>query len=273
MIPTSKIALLHTADTIDAQLLACHTNAAKVLSKRHTDNGWLHLIECQEPKTYDELNAALNSIEAQNKKTLFLPILDDGGSTDGRIVLSPSFIDGFQADETWQQPSSSAAISDLLIPGFKRLSKQLKVDFAINVHGSEGKRKREPTRSIYEEATAADATLLLDIADKKRRKTPAKKACPKTSNTKRAIKRKARSPVASPDISEIDEDEFGLAPLPTDPQFTAASFSLKALDAITKAHAEAMASKDDTVKALTNALMAKDELIRTQAALIAMLQK
>ena len=50
-------------------------------------------------------------------------------------------------------------------------------------------------------------------------------------------------------------------------------FADKALDAINKSHAEAMAAKDKTIEALTAALVTKDELVRAQAALIAALQR
>ena len=110
--------------------------------------------------------------------------------------------------------------ADLLIPGFRRLSKQLKVDFAYNVHDAgDGKRKRE--------------------------QKPQETTAPAPPPTKKAA------------VKPVKEETAKTGSI--------ASFAQIALDAVTKSHADAIAAKDDTIRALTAALVAKDELINAQA--------
>lgn len=218
--PISKTALIYTSVQLDPRLLSKHTGAEVIRSAKY-ESGWLHLLECKTPKTYDDLHEALLAIEHHLKAKCFLPVLDDGGRTSGKIVLNPS-PDTFVPTETWRRRPDEDG--DLLIPGLRRLSKQLQVDFALNVHGTEGKRRREQPKSIYDEETAP------------RRAT------------------KPRVPPAN------DED-------------ITTSFAEKALDAINRSHAEAMAAKDETIRALTDALVSKEEVLRTQASLIMVLQR
>jgi hypothetical protein len=56
----------------------------------------------------------------------------------GKIVLSPTAC--FKNEKTWKKKHNKD--TDLLIPGLKRLSKQLHVDFAYNVHEG-GKRMKK----------------------------------------------------------------------------------------------------------------------------------
>jgi hypothetical protein len=210
---TAKTALVYTSIQLDPGLLSKYTDAVEIRTTRY-DKGWLNIVECRKPKAYEDFNQALTAIEAHLKLKCFMPVLDDGGCTDGKIVLNPS-IDVFAATNTWRVGD------DDLIPGLKRLSKQLKVDFATNVHGSEGKRKREQTRTIY------------DMECEPPKKTARHRA----------------------------EDT------------SLSSFAEKALDAVNQSHAKVIAAKDETISALTNALLLKEELVRTQASLISVLQK
>lgn len=218
--PASKTALVFTTTQIDPQILSIHSGA-NVIRTAAYEHGWLHLLECEQPKSYDDLEKALTNIEAELKTKSFLPVLDDSGCTSGKIILNPP-LDTFIPTTTWTRPSESQ-VDKLLIPGLKRLSKQLKVDFAVNVHGSEGKRKTIQTI-------------------RERNARPQKMAATK-SRTPRS------------------ED-----PNPT------SSFTEKAFDAVKLLHTEAIQSKDETIRALTNALATKEEIIRTQASLIMVLQ-
>lgn len=217
--PVAKTALIFTSIPVEPGLLSKYTGADVIRAAKY-EAGWFHLLECDSPKTYDEYQEALAAVEHRLKAKCFLPILDDGGRTSGKIILNPS-PDTFIPTDTWRRPSDDG---ELLIPGLKRLSKQLKVDFALNVHGSEGKRKREQTRTIYDEETT---------------------------------QRRPTKPRASP----TNEDD-----IPT-------SFAEKALDAINRSHAEAMAAKDETIRALTSALASKEEILRNQTSLLMILQR
>jgi hypothetical protein len=129
----------------------------------------------------------------------------------------------------------------LLIPGLKRLSRQLHVDFAINIHGSEGKRKREQRRSVYEEASINHAEKLERLRQKRM------KLKNDTSD--------------SSDYNESDDS----VPKTTPKDFTPTP--KKMMDTLTTAHTAALASKDEVIKSMlqshTAALAAKDALIAT----------
>jgi hypothetical protein len=217
---TSTNALAFASIQVDPRVLSKCTNAVAIYYAPY-DKGWLYRIECHRPKTYDEFNEALIATERILKASCFIPILDDSGSTDGRIMLNPPK-DTFKATEVWRRLPKE---DDQLIPGLERLSKQLRVDFATNAHSGEGKRKREQTKTVYDEESAA---------------IPRHKKTPKA--------RKAMDESHTP-------------------------FVEKALDAVNESHAEAMAAKDETIRALTSALAMKEELVNTQASLIAILQR
>jgi hypothetical protein len=210
--PTAKTALVHSVERIEPELIAKHTNAAKIRCTKH-ENGWLYGIECKEVRDFDTFTTALEAIEQElGRGRVFTPILDDSGSTEGRIILNQPF--PTKAELVWK-----AGDDDLLIPGLRRLSKQLKVDFAYNVHDAgEGKRKREQKPpQAFEPAPP-----------------PPKKIATKPKDE--------------------SKHDTGIT-----------SFAQSALDAVTKAHADALAAKDDTIRALTAALVSKDELINAQA--------
>lgn len=202
------------------------------------------------------------------------------------------------------------------MPILSRLCKQLQIDFASDTHGQDGeKRKREPTRSIYEEAAANFEKDEAERAQKKKsRKRAMKKGqhkaarrwmAKKTTPIAKALPA-AHSADASAEISEIDEGERSSFPYNPEEQHAimlhaAASLAqlgrqntlrmeeevaatrekaatvkqrapMKAM--LVKAHTDALlAAKDDTLRATTAALMAKEELVKLQATLIAMMQQ
>jgi hypothetical protein len=241
---TATTAIAYANTQVDPNILAKYTNAVDIQSTPY-DKGWLYHIECRNPRTYDEFSEALTATEIHLKTRCFLPILDDGGSTNGKIILNPPK-DAFMAprDE-----------NDLLIPGLKRLSKQLKVDFATNVHGSEGKRRREKTRTIYDEDV---------LPETKKPYKPRVVAAKPHEDTHSFTEKKPKERSSPPPTTERAADPINERPY---------SFAEKALDAINDSHAQAVAAKDETIRALTSALAMKDDLLRTQASLIALLQR
>lgn len=192
---------------------------ANTIEYKALDNGeWLYVLQCKKPKEFAEWADALTATEIHLKKIrCFKPVLDDGNSTDGKVSLNPQFEGGFKPTGTWRNRRATEKLLSL-----DRLNRQLRVDFAIDVHGAEGKRRRGKTKTIYDEETPkATEEAMTDteevVASKKGKKADAK--------------------------PKLD------------------SFAEKALDVISKAHADVVAAKDETIKALTTALVAKEELI------------
>jgi hypothetical protein len=102
-VSASKTALIQTNARINLELIAKHTGAVKIRTMKH-EGGWMHMIECDRVKGFDAFSAALSAIENELKprsKCLFRSILDDSGSTEGKIVLNPSFIQNFKSEEIW----------------------------------------------------------------------------------------------------------------------------------------------------------------------------
>ena len=220
-------ALVHSDIEIDPELLARYTGAATIVMAEcwaEDGGGWTHRLHFADKQTsYDKLSEAMVAIEIHKKSRCFTVLLDDAGRTSGKISINPAPLDptAFKSMRPWPPGPS-----DLLIPGLERLSKELKVDFVVDVHGRDGKRHRKQSSTVYEELPAPHA---------------AKAALPP---------KKAKAQPRHGD-----------------------GFAEKALDAIHQSHKEAMQSKDETIRALTNALVLKDELTRTQAALIGALQR
>ena len=225
-------ALISTDVEIDPEVIARYTGAATIDTaerKEEDGRGWLHLLRFNDkPRSYDQLNEAMVAVEIHMKSRCFSSLLDDAGRTNGKLVLNPEELNPreFRSIKKW--PTGP---SDLLIPGLERLSKQLKVNFASDVHGGDGKRSRAKVKTSYNEtANVYGGTHA-------------------TSPTKKTTT------------------------LPQRHSNNRGSFSEKALDALNLSHKEALLSKDKTIETLSNALVLKDELIHTQAALISALQK
>ncbi len=160
--------------------------------------------------------------------------------------------------------ASSINEGNLLTPYLRRLSKQLHVDFATDVHCAEGKRKREPTRSVYEEAA-------MNLKEK---------------NLKHMMKKKERAEkrrMSDDDSNHIVKMMNAAASLTqlrirntTGPSVSGTDSTLvaeKAIESINKAHEDTIAAKDFIIKSITTALATKEELIRTQSMLISMMQQ
>jgi hypothetical protein len=160
----------------------------------------------------------------------------------------------------------------------KRLSNQLRVDFAADVHGSGGKRKREPTRSIYEEAAKEQMAC--------RKKGKLSKGVKKSSTIPRTTHNETAeiSEVDDQDSYDDDTHELMLRAASSLAQLSAGHTKgtndatekekeiASVVDTIMKAHADALAAKDEAIQAATVALAAKEELVKAQSAIIAMLQ-
>ncbi len=247
-IAASKTALVQSSARIDPELIAKHTGAVQIRFAKNKDN-WLYGIECGKIKRFDTFSTALKAIETDTGHR-FMRILDDNGSSDGKIMLDRPFPNSLES-ETWRQTGN-----ELLIPGLKRLSKQLKVDFAYNVHDAgDGKRKRETT--MPKKIT-------------KPRQQRAEKPKPQ-QQTEKPKKTNEDQPKQT-DESIIVQPNETIKQTP-EQQPTITSFAQKALEAVTKSHADTIAAKDETIRALTAALVAKDELIDAQAELMRTLQR
>jgi hypothetical protein len=167
---TSTVAIVQTRCNVTPSLFGQYIGTETVISRKYKD-GWLYVLKHETPKTFNYFDEAIAKLdqhlktEHKAKESFFIA---DSETTDkvligvsGSVYMSKIFdkktqqlrrsVDVWRMQSTVPPRKRSAKADPLLIPGLKRLSKQLHVDFAINVHGGEGKRKREPTRSIYEE--------------------------------------------------------------------------------------------------------------------------
>ena len=226
--PSSDIevhsAVVRSNKIIDPSLFGQYTGVETVIFKKD-DDGYTYILRSETPRTYNDIESSINALDAHlietNKENSphqpesnFMRVIDDNKTSSGKIMLSNNtYLASMMSTKTgkfrkgvevWRQASTvpprkrvtadGGEESMLLIPGLKRLSKQLHVDFAINVHGTDGKRKRQPTRSIYEEAAMQ--------AKKKVKRPYVRKAAVSKSSPKE------EGDASSADISEIDESEF-----------------------------------------------------------------
>jgi hypothetical protein len=161
-------------------------------------------------------------------------------------------------------------------PSIRRLNKQLEVDFATDVReGCSGKRKREPTRSVYEEAAVSVERDLAEKASKKKMRRANKQTAPKTPTKKpyyaySADEQHTLMLNAATSLAQMGE---------TRRQETASihdklDAAETTINLITKEYSDALlAAKDEAIRTATAALAAKEELVRVQAALIAIMQQ
>ena len=154
--------------------------------------------------------------------------------------------------------ASSINEGNLLTPYLRRLSRQLHVDFATDVHCAEGKRKREPTRSVYEEAA------MKTFKHKKKKERAEKQRMSDDDDSNHIVK--MMNAAASLTQLRIRRD---MAPSVSESSLVAE----KAIESINKAHEDTVAAKDFIIKSITTALATKEELIRTQSMLISMMQQ
>ena len=302
---SNPCALVHTKSKINPSLFGQFMSIESIASKAHSpSDGWIYLLKPNATQTYDSLDMALKRIDEHLSHTahtscsqfhavgpngerimlggchpLFREIVDANGELCAGVsvwhmnkTLPPRKRPMATIDKE-NEPSKPAPKPDrqLLIPGFKRLSRQLQVDFSVNVHGSEGKRRREPVRSIYEDAAHERA------------------------NHKKRV-RKVRPPTNDcGDISSMDEDELlhhaetlvSLSSGDASPEkrmttskkqtlsdnASIISSLARAMDVVSQAHAHTLGAKDETIKAMDLASKALAETVRTQAALIAQMRR
>ena len=110
-VPSASTALVCSSTALDLDILAQYTNAIKVQTKNEQHNRWLYHIVCPQSKDYDQWNHELIAVELHVKARCFQPLLDDGGRTNGKILLQPSFPSGFYPTETWTAPRKKRKIS------------------------------------------------------------------------------------------------------------------------------------------------------------------
>jgi hypothetical protein len=213
---TSTTAIVLARSKVDMQLFGQFVGSEIVVSRKSGSN-WLYVLKGDAKKSFHEFEMAIDALDSHLRtphqpEPLFLPVLEAEHQTSDKVILGtpglPLLDEVLEAlrdapkgqTELWRMnstvPPRKRAIPDgeLLIPGLKRLSKQLRVDFDVNVHSGEGKRKREPTRSIYEEAA-----MLSKKAAKSKNKKP---------TGRKQSKPYEIDSLSSPEISEIDESEF-----------------------------------------------------------------
>ena len=249
----SAIAIVLARSKVDMQLFGQFVGSEIVVARKSGTN-WLYVLKGDTKKSFHEFETAINALDShlrtqQQQEPIFLPVLEAEHQTSDRVILGtpglPLLDEVFEAlrdqasnqTELWRMnstvPPRKRAIPDsaLLIPGLKRLSKQLRVDFNVNVHGGEGKRKREPTRSIYEEAVMLNKKAVTSKTKRQRGKRQSKQHEDDSS---------------SPDISEIDESEFKRSKLISIPQDDLS----KILALISSAHAAIVEVKDEMMKTM-----------------------
>ena len=216
-------AVVRSNKRIDPSLFGQYTGVETVLYKKEDGDGYTYVLRSDTPRTYNTLEASINALDAflmesdkeNSPQSNFIRIIDDNQTSSGKIMLSNN-LTGITSSksgkllkgvEIWRQSATvpprkrvmaeEATTVVVLDPVLKRLNKQLRVDFAIEVHGNDGKRKRQPTRSIYEEAA-------LEAEQRVKRPYVKKSMKPKSS----ASTTDAEETTSSAGISEIDEEEF-----------------------------------------------------------------
>jgi hypothetical protein len=170
---TSTVAIVRTRCKMEAALFGQYVGCDTVISRRHNTAGsWIHVLNHNEtPKTFDEFHTAIMRLDdflmarGHGEPSFFLSVSE---TTGDKVLIgisgTPLFHQLFdertgqfrKSVEVWRMESTmpprkrpTPSASTLLIPGLTRLSKQLHVDFAINVHGGEGKRERKRPLTIY----------------------------------------------------------------------------------------------------------------------------
>ena len=158
----------------------------------------------------------------------------------------------------------------------RRLNNQLRVDFAASIHSTNTKRKREPTRTIYEEAAHCMKTdeehralknLLKKTGNALKHDTSTQSAIEENENHSIAKMMNAAASLAQMSMKH----ECNL--LHPNDEIDKMYSSKTTIETIVKAHEDTLAAKDYIIKSITAALAAKEELVRAQATLIATMQQ
>jgi hypothetical protein len=259
----SHTALVHSLYKLDPALFGQYMGSEKVISRKIGTEGWVHLLHYDQPVTFQHLQQGIITLDQnllqQDKykyaRTVFYPLSDrddDKIRAGANHVLIHKILDvnGDPMDgaEIWQmrdiKPPRKRAIDEgltVLIPSLKRLNHQLDVDFSVDVHGTEGKRRREPVKPVY------------DTTEKKKAKRRAKRAIDHDELMQHA---QTLVSLSSGNTTPNSHDKRTGNVIDT---------LSKAMDAIHKAHSEAMACKDETIRAM-------QETIHTQNSVILALQ-
>ena len=266
----SQTALVHSLYKLNPALFGQYTGSEKVISRKIGTEGWVHLLHYEQAVTFQHLQQGILALDQtllqQDRfrftRTVFYPLSDrddDKVRAGANHVLIHKILDAngdpLDGAEIWHmrdiKPPRKRAVEEglaVLIPSLKRLNHQLEVDFSVDVHGSNGKRRREPVKTVY------------DTTEKKK------------------TKRRAKRVVVHDDIAEHAQTLVSLSSGHTTPDSddkrvgSAINTLSKAMDVINTAHAEAMACKDDTIRILQAANASLEETTRTQHSLILMLQ-
>ena len=296
--PLSHTALVHAKTKIEPIMFGRFVGVETVVSKQH-NSGWLYLLRSDHTQTYEALEEKLKKLNANiSQEKLFhvigpkgdiivlggchpflQEIINDNGEfctgvdvwrTNTTLPPRKRVISSDKEDDrtTPSPPPPKPDTSQLLIPGFKRLSRQLQVDFSVNVHGSEGKRRREPVRSIYEEAA-------LEANKKKRVRRQQAKRTQSTDNessdfdecelTKYAEMLASMSTASG----QVTPDAKAIKPSYKTETSSVLDALARAIDVVTKAHTHTIQSKDDTIRAMETTTKALQDTIASQTALIA----
>jgi hypothetical protein len=262
---------------VTACTISRYIEVEEIHHKSIGNDEWLVLLKFGKiEKSYEQIEIALLDIDAAlcRHSTLFMQMIDDEGITKGMIMLQPTFEPAFEPDTVWR----STITNEMLVPGLKRLSNQLRVDFASNIHGVEGKRRREPTRSIYEEAAVSLEKDMKDKMLKRTTKATKEEAVAKREADTKKVRRADSYEEDNQTLSAMMHAAKSLAQLKTSLQTVRVqpeqSVTQKLMiETITNAHNETISAKDEIIKAISAALVVKDELIKAQAALISAMQK
>lgn len=284
---------------IDPSLFGQFTGCETVITKNHGEN-WLYVLKGEVRRSFDEFECAIKALDAHLllraretplQHSYFLPVL--GTDQPDKVLLGTDgipFLDGFekadeggkQEEEVWQMRSTvpprkrrvtvppeheKEEEALLLIPGLKRLSKQLRVDFAINVHSGEGKRKREPVRSIYRDV----------VIETGNRKKKTMEAPGKSRRVKQERRRMDQQLLSSTENSGTDDHDDDAAELFLNESKTHKKHLIsKLMESVSTAHAAALEAKDEIIRSMVEShaasITVKDKVIAAQAALIATLQ-
>jgi hypothetical protein len=259
----SHTALVHSLYKLEPALFAQHMGAEKVVSRKNGTEGWVHLLHYEPAVPFEQMQQGILNLD-QNlllqdrykfARTVFYPLSerdDDKIRAGANHTLIHKLLDAngepLDGAEIWQmrdtKPPRKRAVDEglaVLIPSLKRLNHQLEVDFSVDVHGTYGKRRREPVKPVY------------DTTEKKK------------------AKRRAKRVMTHDDLLQHAQTLVSLSSGNTTPDSNdkragnVIDTLSKAMDAIHKAHSEAMACKDETIRCM-------QETIHTQNSVILALQ-
>ena len=147
-------------------------------------------------------------------------------------------------------------------PCIRRLNNQLHVDFAASVYSTDIKRKREPTRTIYEEAEHSMKT-----AEKQR-------VLKSLTGSKRTHNESANATTDDRRLIQLMDAAASLAQMSGMHSADDANHKSKTtVETIAKVHEDITTASNHLIKSITLALAAKEELMRAQAVLIGTMQQ